>query len=75
MSDIVAVFTAKGGYESEKVNAKKRLVVGQSYTVASADIGRSCTYIQLEEVDGSYNSCLFDVDFDLLYDTFGSDYD
>lgn len=66
--NIEAIFTCGGGYDGEKEMARKKLVIGQSYNVVYSDVGRSCTYIGLEGVDGHFNSCLFDVDFGLLCD-------
>lgn len=64
--NIEAIFTCAGGYEGEKEIARKKLVIGQSYNVVYSEVGRSCTYIGLEGIAGYFNSCLFDVDFDLL---------
>ena len=63
---IIAIFTNNGGRAIEQERAASILTVGQQYVVTSADVGGWCTFITLEGVVGSFNSCLFDVDWDQL---------
>jgi len=60
---ITAIFTAEGGYQAQKDLAKKQLVIGQEYYVEYVEVGSSYTYIWLKGFEGSFNSCLFDVDY------------
>ena len=52
-------FTARGGWDNQKEDAKKSLTIGTEYKVKSVIIGKWYTYLKLD-VDGRYNHCLFE---------------
>lgn len=57
------VFSAAGGYDIEKTNAAKHLVIGSAYTLKASDISGFSTRFELEELPGKwFNSCLFSPD-------------
>lgn len=48
------------GYEGEGKRASEKLTVGKRYIVKNVAVGRWHTGIQLEGIQGSFNSVLFD---------------
>ena len=60
------VFRDRGGYPCERKKASEILEVGRSYKVTGG-VEHSCvTYINLEGVEGSWNTALFDCDRETL---------
>lgn len=53
------VFTGLNGGEIEQASARKKLVIGKSYTVKRTEIEGWYTDVYLNEVEGSFNSVLF----------------
>lgn len=70
---IKAIFTCEGGRVEEQEIAKHLLEMSKEYTVKDAKISGWETSITLEEFPGSWNSCLFDVDFNLLLKQYGGE--
>lgn len=54
-----AVFHGNGGYDAERSRAIKFFTVGEGYKVTGGQVGQSHTYINIEGIDGKWNSCLF----------------
>ncbi|MEK0313719.1 hypothetical protein [Cohnella sp. 56] len=53
-------FTGKGGYDSENERANRMLVVGESYTLESIDVGGWRSEVHLKEIPGArFNSVMF----------------
>ena len=58
---IFAEFThPDNGYEGEGERALSKLTLGEKYIVKNVAVGRWHTGIQLQNVEGSFNSVLFD---------------
>jgi hypothetical protein len=55
-------FTCEGGYDGEKEHAKKAFQIGKEYKVVGGVIGSFSTHLVIEDVPGTWNSCLFDCD-------------
>lgn len=53
-------FTGNGGYDHEIESAKKLFSVGQVVTIKELYVGRSSSKVELEEVEGQFNTCLFE---------------
>ena len=53
------VFLGINGWPGDLAFAKAHLIVGEVYTLRYADIGNSCTYFQLKEIAGQWNSVMF----------------
>lgn len=54
-------FTGKGGWNAENKRANEILEVGSVYTIDATDVGRSFTYVTLQEVGKeTFNSVLFE---------------
>ena len=54
-------YSARGGWQSEKDRADLVLVRDRVYTLRSFVIEPWSSAIQLEEVDGWFNMCMFDI--------------
>ncbi len=59
VGDKVVYNIPTGGYEGDIKNGKQKLSQNEAYTVKSIDIGGWRTDIELDGVEGSFNSCLF----------------
>lgn len=61
MKQLIAKYThTQSGYEFDKKKAAEHLIVGEAYIVKHVHMGQSHTSIELEGVDSSFNSVLFD---------------
>ena len=60
--NIKAIFMyPENGYEHQRIFAKKRgLIVGQSYDLEGASVGRYSSIVLLKGIDGSFNSVQFE---------------
>lgn len=54
------LFTAQGGYEVEREDAKNKLVLGREYTVKRIDMYSYTSRVVFEEVEGRFNTSLFE---------------
>lgn len=54
------IFTGCNGHDHQREHANKVLSVGQAYTVKYIDVHSFCSYVELEEVPGEFNSVMFD---------------
>lgn len=54
------VFTGKNGSDWDQQDAQKRLIIGSVYTVKRTDVGNWSSTVEFQEVEGSYNTVLFD---------------
>jgi len=59
---VYAQFTGEGGYEVERVKARDVFELGKSYRVRGGVESPEMTYLEIEEVPGSWNSVLFECD-------------
>jgi hypothetical protein len=57
-----AIFLGKNGYDHEREEALKILIVGQAYKVKEIHIGQSSTKYYLEDVPSFFNSVMFACD-------------
>jgi hypothetical protein len=57
-----AIFHGLGGYECERKQAKATLEVGKAYKVIGGTEHSCVTYIELEGIEGDWNTALFDCD-------------
>jgi hypothetical protein len=57
-----AIFHGDGGYPDERERAKKVFRVGGQYRIVGGTMGQSSTCIEIEGVDGRWNSVLFHYD-------------
>ena len=64
MSECFATFTGAGGYDSEKERASKVFQVGEKYLITGGTIYDWHTDINIKDIPGNWNSCLFDFDMD-----------
>lgn len=53
-------YTGKGGYEFERNEADKILDRNKEYTVESVTVGGWTSYVYLEEVQGKFNTVMFE---------------
>lgn len=53
-------FTGEGGHESENAEARAQLEIGGLYTLNYTRIGSWSTDVYLDEVEGSFNSVMFE---------------
>jgi hypothetical protein len=58
-----AVFTGQGGYPGENEKANATFKVGERYVITGGAIGQSSSHLVIEGFDGSWNSVLFDFDW------------
>lgn len=53
------IFTGKNGYDHQNRHANSVLTVGEIYTLKSIKVGNWESHVELEEVEGSFNSVHF----------------
>ena len=56
----LVVFTGNGGYDAENRRARQELIVGKMYTVVDIEIGGWSSRVALKEVDGKWNTVMFE---------------
>jgi len=57
-----AIFHGDGGYPDERKRAKEVFRVGGQYKITGGTMGQTSTRLEIEGVDGSWNSVLFHYD-------------
>jgi hypothetical protein len=62
-----ATFTGQNGYDYQREVAKQKLTIGHKYKVSGSKMGRYHTNLQLEGVDGSFNSVMFLIEGELPF--------
>jgi hypothetical protein len=60
----LAVFHGNGGYPKERKRALETLTVGAKYVIVSGTISQSYTSLTLQGIPGTWNSTMFDFDWE-----------
>lgn len=60
MNIVAKLINVTGGYEVDRDNAKKYLILGNQYEVERIDIHSSCTDVYLKGVNAKFNSVNFE---------------
>lgn len=63
-----AIFNGIHGYEFEREAAKKIFEIGKEYTLVSGKMGRSSSCVRVKDVEGTWNSVMFDIEDDLEWE-------
>jgi hypothetical protein len=64
-TDCWATFHGNGGFPIQNTYAKSRLTIGVKYKVINCTIGGWETSLNLDGIDGSFNSVMFDIEGNL----------
>lgn len=71
---MIVKYTKRGGRDGDKEKADLVLELNKEYTISGGAVYGYSSYYELEGVDGTFNTCLFDEDLSEVIDKYGEEH-